>query len=162
MALQLAIVALAAGIAIGRDDGFQQRYIVLAVPFYVGLYFVFELYGRNAWGRVAQPSIVGVAWCLLPENMRIGFETAAGRRSTYTAPLVNGIAQGKPIPLLIGDHSALTWGWRHMLDYLMPELRSRGDGTLRPNPRRTGFIGYPASLGSAGHLETRRWRETCS
>lgn len=124
----LAVTSLALSMGYGRSSGFVPRYSVLAVPFYCAIYLLWELHGRSRWERLASPAMLIACLLLLPKNQKIGYEHARARANAYTEPFVAAVWAKKPLPLLIGDHCGMVWGWKHMFDYMMPELQRRSVG----------------------------------
>jgi hypothetical protein len=127
----LSVLSLALAMGYGRASGFQPRYAILAVPLYCAIFFVWELHGHVRWARSVPAALLIASIVCLPDSMRLGRIFAEDRRSWYTGPFVAAIAAGKPMPLIIGDHSAIAWHWQHILEYLLPELHERRIGVFK-------------------------------
>ncbi len=122
------VVSLALGMGYGRTSAYQLRYTTIAVPLFVGVHFVWAIHGRAWWLRIVPASLCAAAVLCLAGSMHIGRFVASAWQRSYTGPFQAAIEAGKPMPLVIGDHSIVVWRWKHVLDYLLPELKKRSLG----------------------------------
>ncbi len=122
------VTSLALGMGYGRTSAYQLRYTTIAVPLFVAIHFVWAIYAR-AWRlRIVPVALLAASAACLPQSTFVGRFVVSVWQRSYTGPFLAAVESGKPMPLVIGDHSVVAWHWKHMLDYLLPELKKRSLG----------------------------------
>ena len=130
-----AMASLALGLGLGRN-GFEVRYVTLAVPAWCCAYLAWVIYGSSGAGRRIPAALALVAALALWSNARFGLEYARDLRAhlgAFEADLVNGVPRSE----LVRRYDAYLHPHQDVpLDYL-PMLRRAGIGIyagLRDDP----------------------------
>lgn len=121
----LSVLALAVVIGFGRAGGYTLRYTTLAAPFYAAICFVWILYAPRKIAWTAPLLLAATCGWLFPLNQIEG-EKGAVELHAKSQPFHDALVQGTPMPILIGDHALVAWGWKEILDRCLPELKRRG------------------------------------
>jgi hypothetical protein len=104
-----AMLSLALGLGWGRSvcgphGGFQTRYVALAAPVLCCIYFVWELYGSPAVGRVARACLFALACGMLAANTREGLRYARDYHRQMEA-FEHDLRTGVPTYMLLRRHA---------------------------------------------------------
>lgn len=111
----LALGALGLAMGWGRSGlvptaGLPQRYVLLAAPMLILVYFAWELYGAASLRRWVHAGIMSSLVLLLPLNTSAGFEW----RDWYIAGMTSferDVSAGVPVPVLARDHRDFLMHW---------------------------------------------------
>lgn len=152
-----AMGSLALGLGLGRN-GFEVRYVTLAVPVWCAGYLAWALYGGPASGRWMTVGLATVALVALWGNTRFGLEYGQDLR-THLAAFERDLVAGVPRGELVRRYDP--WLHPHQdvpLEYL-PMLRTAGLGIyggLRDDPpaREVALDLTPSALAGA------TWRDS--
>jgi hypothetical protein len=152
-----ALTSLALGLGLGRN-GFETRYVTLAIPAWCWAYLVWDLYGSPARARNARGLLALAALAALWPNTRFGATYAADLRATlggFEADMMAGV----PIHELARRYDRYFHPHQDIpLEYL-PMLRAAGVGrygALRDDPP---FREVPISLAPT-ELREVRWSDS--
>lgn len=125
-----AMACLALGLGLGRN-GFETRYVTLAVPAWCGLYLTALLYGGPRVGPRMEVALAAAAALALWPNTAFGLAYARDLRD-HLAGFERDLAAGTPLPRLVERYG----------NYLHPHHDIPGE--YLPMLRRAGVKGYAA------------------
>jgi hypothetical protein len=138
-----AIGALALGLGLGRD-GFETRYVTLAVPAWCCAYFAWDLYG-GVIGRWVRAGFAVAALALLWGNMTFGIGYAEKLRGGLEG-FERDLRAGVPVHELIRRYN--TWLHPHhdIPARYLPMLHRAGVGQFRALTEDEPFLAVPVDL----------------
>ena len=130
-----AMVSLAGGLGLGRD-GFELRYVTLAIPFWCCLYFIAMLYGPRAMPGFAPAGLFVFACLAWWPNTQVGLVYAAGLRERLHA-FEQDVLAARPIYELVHRHGPFLHPHQDIPTDYLPMLRRARVGPyqfLQDNP----------------------------
>lgn len=130
-----AMACLALGIGLGRD-GFETRYVTLAIPFWCAVYYVVSLYGPPGFNMPSRALLLLIAVLALWPNTTFGLAYARDLRDHLRA-FERDMTAGMPTYRLIRQHQPYLHINQDVLTDYFPMLQQAGIGRfghLRPNP----------------------------
>jgi hypothetical protein len=139
-----AMASLALGLGLGRE-GFETRYVNLAVPAWLCVYFIWKLYAPVPWSVVMRMSLFVVALAALWPNSRWGLAYAQDLRGQLRS-FERDMAAGAPPYELIARYNAYLHPHQDIPTEYLPMLRDAGVGKFRLLRENPPFLELPVPL----------------
>ncbi len=151
-----ALASLALGLGLGRN-GFETRYVTLALPAWCALYFTWTLYGDRAGGRM-QAALALASVAALWGNTVFGLGYARALRGQLGA-FEHDLAAGIPLHELLHRYGPWLHPHQDMPERYLPMLRRAGVGHYAALREDSAFRVVPLDLNP---VETTQlsWRDS--
>jgi hypothetical protein len=138
-----ALASLALGLGLGRN-GFETRYVTLALPIWCALYFAWTLYGARAAGRM-QAALALASLAALWGNTVFGLGYARELRGQLGA-FEQDMAAGIPLHELLHRYGPWLHPHQDMPERYLPMLRRAGVGNYAALREDSSFRVIPLDL----------------
>jgi hypothetical protein len=138
-----ALASLALGLGLGRN-GFETRYVTLALPIWCALYFAWTLYGDRAAGGM-QVALALASLAALWGNTAFGLGYARELRGQLGA-FEHDMAAGIPLHELLHRYGPWLHPHQDMPERYLPMLRRAGVGNYAALREDSSFRAIPLDL----------------
>jgi hypothetical protein len=152
-----ALGSLALALGLGRN-GFETRYITLAVPVWCGVYFAWSIYGSRAVNASARGALLLTTLALFWPNTQFGENYARDLRN-HLLSFERDVAAGIPPFRLVQRHAAYLHPHHDIPTDYMPMLRQAGVGWFRMLRDDPPFREVPIPLVPA-ELHDATWQDS--